>query len=356
MNNACTKTLLLLKSISLNLPILREFGCAPDKLMVLVVAKGQIASAIQILAGFKHQRISELMSRREIKKELMAAEPGFTFFVPSDSRRSKDVLDLLAAFTKDLGGAKDVISLPLIVTESMMLYGPDDEYFAIYLENEIAKRKIPLSAVVPPENQVEVIRDRVNEVVTGEKTQMEKALVAAAFCLYPMITNSGNEGTFPKYITLVDRLVEQEEDAKDTQDLITLFRKQLISWQRQTGFNHAYDREKISLEVEKHLDDVILYDPESVYIPEKLFREVCEQLTVQFPINTVKATLRDKKILECNAERTYVCKVLYYNSAGVANRKRMLKFNRSMLTEAGETDIVEQCLSSKGDDYAIETR
>lgn len=344
------KICMVLKALSVNLPVIREFGCAPDKLMVLVVAKGESVSIIRMLEGFKGQQISEIMTWKEIRKSLEMAEPGFTFFVPSDSRRSKDVISLLTAYTKELGTKENMITLPLVVTESLMLSGPDDDYFTIFFDEGIAKQEIPLKKVVPPEEQIEVIRERVSEIVAGEKTQMEKSLLAAACCLYPMIKMNRIKGDFQEYIALVDRMVEQEEDARDTHDLVSLFRKQLISWQKQTKFGEVYFREKISLEVEKRLDEVILYDSEKIYIPEKIFREICKSLTNFFPIKKVKAILREEKLLECLTEKTYTSKCLYYNSAGVAGRKRMLKFKRDMLTEVGEMDFIDLCLSSSKED------
>ena len=90
-----------------------------------------------------------------------------------------------------------------------------------------------------------------------------------------------------------------------------------------------------------------LYDEKFVYMREKIFKLVCNQLLRFFSLDVIKKSLVDAGILYPESSRTFTRKVNYYNLIGEYKRVRMFCIQRTEINRLGEMDFVDLCLDER---------
>ena len=123
-----------------------------------------------------------------------------------------------------------------------------------------------------------------------------------------------------------------------------LFRS--YQWQRETSFNAVCELPNIGIETEKHLDDYIFFNNKYIYINEKFFKKIISSFLGTSHLPLMKALVSEGILCP---DSTYTAKMFYYNIAGNACRKHMLRFSREKLNQTGEAGFIEICQNTKKD-------
>lgn len=348
-NDRQTMMYRLLRSLAVNYPILLDIGYGFEKLLILVVGQGDVSAVIRAVGGDAPQIIHESMTRERILSILTTvnSEPVFCLFSPT--KKGYDLVGNLKAVLKTgTFDMRHISAVPILISERVP---PDidlSDCFSVYLNVGLQGLTIQRQEVVPPDDQVSVVLDKITDYAEDAATQEERSLKAAACFLYPIFKKENAEMYLPEYLKLVEELVFSDDENKDTNGLADIFVQELYRWQEKREFNKAYKLPYLEMEVTRDFEEVIIYDEEFLYMKDALFKEISEVLIKTFPIDILKSCLAKEGILCQSKESSYTVKVGYYNLAGEFCRVRMLRFSRNRIRLAGELDFIELCVDEGG--------
>lgn len=347
------KLLDILKSLIINYPVIREFNCGLTKLLLLVVEAGKSKAIIDLLSIEDAPRLNEMMGTKQLVRFLTNYESTYTVYEYFPSIKSKEFIATLSTVARigEIGGHK-LSSIPVVISEGVP-YGCDmHDFFTVYINGEISGIMLENGLVVPADDQLMVVEDKIHTYITENHSQNKKALIAATCFLYPNMILS-KEDALEEYLNQVEYLVEADDDNQDTNNLENIFISELYRWQERTSFHAVYALPNLEMSIISKLDQVILYDNDFIYMKEKVFKDVVKVLLRTFSIDTLKAELIDAGMLYAENSRTYTVKVGYYNLIGEYQRERMLRFQREKINIVGEMEFIEMCMYEREDNGCL---
>lgn len=338
-------TLCILKSLGANFPIIQAIGCEPEKLFCIICGHNQMKRVMDILPLYEAPKISEFMAFKDIAKVLSEANSEFIIYPFSATRKGTEVLNFLKTSVKLWQvGSKKLRSLPLVISETPLKMNDTEDMFVVRLSDSLSDIRISVEDIVPPDDQIEVVLDKISEIDFADEEQNEKALMAAVCFLYPSLKKAGLAGKFKQLLELSAKLVALDDDNRDCEKADELFISELYTWQEKAGFFEVYELPNLDMHTEGKLGSVILFDDEFLYMKEQLFTQITASLLDVFAEAVLKDALAMSKILCPSCQKTYTVKMGYRNIAGGYSRTRMLRFRRDRLTRVGEVDFIEACL------------
>lgn len=340
--------LTLVKSLGVNYPIINMLECTPTRLITLVVSEHQLKAACGILKNFGAPLIGEFMTPSQISQVLCEICEG-VLFPFSPTRKGKELVRFIAAAVQmgSIGNMK-LRALPVLISDTQIQGCDTESLFIIYLPGALSSIHIPLVNVVPPDEQIEVVDDKIRDLDLAGKCAEEKALMTAACFLYPSLRNAGKADEFKQMLKLASNLVEQEDNNRDPYEAAELFIEELYLWQERTQFQDVYPLPNLEMSIESRIDDILLYTDRYIYIKNKLFERICQALLSIFSADVLKEVLTEAGIVYPDNTKTYSVKVGYRNIVGEYKRERMIRFRREKLNRAGDMDFVELCQNQKG--------
>lgn len=342
MQSDVKKTLKILKSLGANYPVIRSLGYELKKPILAIVACDEVKFFMDSLSVYNAAKISEFAKIRDIEKVLRDTSLEYVFFPYSQSKKGKEQAEYLIDAMK-LGAAG---AIPLVIADRKIQRESMASFFTVYMDGRLEDIYLPMEEVVPTDGQLAVVFDRVYGLEMKGKTQEERALLAAACFLYPMLHKANKEGEFRELLNCVDVLVKQDEDG-DSANLAELFVEEVYRWQERTCFHDVFALPRLEMQVAQRLDEVILFDSKYLYMQEKLLEKIAHGMLDHIPVSILKAALSDVKILIAENTATYTVKVNYYNIAGNYERVRMLRFDREAFHRWGEMEFIDLCMAGK---------
>ncbi len=341
---------MLIKSLGANYPIINQIGFAPAKLIMLVIGGQQIQLVCRILENISAPYITEFMSPSTVKNVLYSTNSENVIFLYSTTRKGKNQLHFLNTFMQ-FGGSEDqrLGALAVLVSERNIWGSEREKLFCIYLPLDLSNIDIPLDYVVPPDEQIAVVMDRIRNLELAGKSQEEKALLAAACFIYPYLVNTEKDGEFDDLLNLASELVRRDENNQYTEKLGQLFIEEIYKWQERSSFQDVYQLPNLEMKIEQNLDKFVLFDGQYIYMKEQLFAEIVQSLLEVFSLDFLKSALVEEGILCPENTRTYTSKMGYRNIIGDYRRERMLRLKRDRLNRAGEMEFIDICLNQRGD-------
>lgn len=344
------EALFVLRSLGVNYPILKEYGLGLSKLLLVIVGEGQTPKAKALLSDSDVPSVDEFMSVREVKKVFMDANSTFIIYPYAISRKSQDFLSLLEiiARTGEIAGIK-INALPLVISEGIPLGYDLQRSFTVFFEGDLADVDIDLDEVVPFDEELTVVEDKLRSFLPNATSPDEKTLLAAACFLYPNMARAGRQEQFEQILLEAKNLVARNEENRDTDGLEEAFIRTLYSWQEENNFCEVFELPYLEMQVVEQMEEVMLFDGTYVYMKDELLKKICEPLLDIFSIDIVKQELVRVGILCPSANNTYTVKVGFYNLAGGYERVRMLRFVADKLKYPGEMDFLELCIEEKGE-------
>lgn len=343
-------TLCIFKSLGANFPIIQAIGCEPERLFCIICGHNQMKRVMDILTLYEAPKISEFMTFKEIAWALSDTSSELIIYPFSATRKGTEVLNFLKTSVKLWkAGNKKLRALPLVISETPLKVKDIEDMFVVHLSDSLSDFQISAGDVVPPDDQIEVVMEKISELDFADEEQDEKALMAAVCFLYPSLKKAGVAGKFKQLLELSAELVVWDDDNRDRENVDELFISELYTWQEKARFYEAYELPNLDMHTEGNLGSVILFDDEYLYMKEQLFTQIAASLLDVFAEAVLKDALVTRKILCPSCQKTYTTKVNYYNIAGGYSRTTMLRFRRDRLTRVGEVDFIEACLMAGKD-------
>ena len=347
MQTDIVKKLKILKSLGVNYPVIRSLGYEVRKPFLLVTNCDDMKFLLECLSVYDAVRISEFSKLKDIETVLHETNSEYIFFPYSISKKGKEQADyFVTAMKLGKAGKESVNAIPLAISDGKIRRENTAPYFTIYFDEGLENMYLPLEEVVPADEQLAVVIDKISELNLQGKTQEEKTLLVAACFLYPALHRENREDEFRELLNCVDMLVKQDEDG-DSVNLAELFVEELYQWQERTCFHDVFALPRLEMQVTQRLDEVILFDSKYLYMQEKLLKKIVHDMLNNVPMVILKAALSDVGMLLTERTETYTVKVNYYNIAGNYERVRMLRFNREAFSRWGEMAFIDLCLAGK---------
>lgn len=344
------QTLMIVKSLGVNYPIISEIGYAPAKVITLAVSEYQTRAVCSILENYEAAKITDFMTLSSIMDMLCNTNSECVLIPYSSTRRGKEILQFVkTAVQMGCIGDKKLRALPVLISETRIRGCDTENLFVIYLQGDLSCDYFSLNSVVPPDEQAEVVFDKIRDINPTGRSAEEKALLAASCFLYPYMKKHDTPGELEELFGLVADLVEQDDNNGNPYEACGLFLEELYIWQEKTQFCDVHKLPDLKMSIAKRIDEVILFNDQYVYMGQQFFEQISQALLGIFSSDIIKSALADEGILCPDSSKTYTAKVGYRNIVGGYKRVRMLRFRREKLNKAGELDFVELCLNWKGD-------
>lgn len=351
--NEKERTILILKSLIANYPILHEEKLELQKPILLVVEEGQMKYAIHLLSDNRTYFINEYSGARYIEEAFTNSNSSCIIYPFSHSRKGIDFLTFLATCFKAGYISEAKIGAALIVISEDIPHGYDmRELFTVYLDGNLESIHLEEMLEVPLDEQIPVVLDKINSTFSHIQKLDEKPILSAACFLYPSLKERGQMDEFEKILYTAGDLVKKNEEALDTDDLGETFLNILFEWQRKREFHDVYRLPELGGESIMKIHRVVLFNEDFIFMKESFFKVISTPLLWYFPVGVLKSKLADANILYPENTSTYTVKMGYFDQAGIYRRERMLRFNRGRLKKAGELDFIDICCCvERGEEY-----
>lgn len=342
--------LMIVKALGVNFPVLRELGFYMQKIITLVVPRGETKNVISILSSYGCIKLDEFAKQKQIREAFCETHSAFIIFPYKYSQRCNKILDLVFSILKagEVDG-KILDALPIFITEDNVIQDNEDQMFLIYCEKEeFSQIKIPMENVVPEAKNLPLIEDKIKNYIIKAESKEEKILIAAICFLYPMIEEY-QDYKFEKFIEMAYEMVQVDEDVRDTQDLKEYFIESFLNWQQLNQFSGVYELHSYKKDISDK--KVILYDQDYLYISEEMFKRICKPILEIIPISVMKTYLKEEGILltNNNSLKGYTVKIsIRSKENGDITRVRRMKFDRAKLHRDGDMDIIDICKAREG--------
>ena len=334
----------VIKSLSVNLPVLKDWGYLMHKLPWLVVAEQEWRRLGQYFANGNYY-LDALMSGKTVSEKITLCSPvaAVMYYVP-ESREWEFAQSLARVTRMGQVAGKQMQVLPIIISEHLPISeNAQNLFFVINLEEKIEWNLI-LEDVVPQDDELPLVKKTIEEQNMVEASSEERTLLAAACFLYPPLCRAGFNKDFEWLLNSVREAVCMDENLSDTVGLSEVFIRVINRWHEKVEFEKVFELPDLESSVTKNWDEVVLFDSEFIYLKDALFKHIAEPLVKIISINALKRQLVEDNVLCTDVTNTFTVKVSYCNVAGQFCRERMLRFDRKKLEILGEEEMIEACL------------
>lgn len=341
------KKITILMSLALNLPIIRDLGCEPSKLLVLNVREGQFKKVMELFSDKRIPKLDALMSKKQLRN-VLSENISFVIYPYTPSKKNDDFISELEKIVK-VGTimGDEVMACPIVVTEGEIQGFINMNMFSVYLDFDSELLPVQEREVVPPDNQLSVVLDKISNVITLESGTEERALLSAVCFLYPNLIKKASTEAFEDWLGVAREMIRQDEDNKAVKNIASLFIGELCRWQEKVNFSEVYELPNLEMKNAEKMDCAFFYDGDFIYMKEKLFKCIAERLFLVFSVDVVKRELVKADVICVDMTSTYTVKMTYLDIAGQFHRERMLRFNRGKFTLLGEMEFIELCEERK---------
>lgn len=311
-------TLLILKALALNYPILKSVGLVFPRLITIVVQPGDAANVANSLKNFK------------------SVEDTNSDFVFRHANDRNTISKIINEYLSKLGEILISDGLYVLITENPVIDEHTTEQFFVFFDERVESFSLGLEVIVPPSNQINSIIEMIKEYKKQAETIEECCLMVASNMIQPYEWLDIDRTMLHEEVI---KICARHDEVVNTNCVRDVFIKELYSWQEKNDFHEAYAVAEISTNICFDQNKIILYDDDSVYICNKLFLEIIKPLLKYVSIMVLKENLCKEGVLLTDRASGYTTK-LSVNG----NRIRVLKFNRDMLSADLALSFIDTCL------------
>ncbi len=348
MGNKEMRYAVILKSLAANYPILLANGQKLSKALVVTVSEGEAETFLDAMTCVSTVRVDSYTDKSKMREAFTETNSEFICYIYAPCERNQKFLKELLGIAKTRSFDGQPLNAPICIISESIPYGISiSEAFFIHMDGSLRNVNIPCRMVVPEELDVPLALDRLRqEVNSSDRT----SIFHAAVCFtYPCLKEfEDRDERYKALMEAVTQLTDEVDDYEGTADLCTYFKDAIFRWREKEKFTNVYELPRIGPYAEEHLDSVILYNEDCIYISEELFRKIVEPLHDIVPRNVLMNALAESEIVLPEYRDEYSMripvKVNFYSKDGGLKRKRMIRLNREKIREAGKMEFITRCL------------
>ena len=215
--------------------------------------------------------------------------------------------------------------------------------FIINAEKLSITEQCKADEIVPEEDQIALLMDRINDYVVRDGS-IKETLQTAVCCLPECI---GDRDVLRGYLDEVEDMIMEDELFQDSCGLVDLFLNAIYDWLTKKELSGVIEIPNAEPIRDSDISKVILYDRKYLYMKDDLYKEIMKDALPYLPIDASKKALRDAGLLLCDCTDTYTSKARKVNVDGTRRNIRMLRLEREKMQPLGEIDFITRCLNIK---------
>lgn len=325
----------LLKSMSLNYPILREWNYIFPKVIRLIVPSGYRLMVVNTLYTPTSKTVQGNLNDKAVQKMLERMNSGALFVLGSESDRTKCILNTFEEYASSGANA-----LFVYVTDNEML-PREDKFFDIYLEDSVISC-LPIDLLVPKASELELVKDIIAmRAPLKDARGYERTLLASACFLYPGFSEE-QKNLLDSLFDMIHKLCDWNESNTDSASILNLFSRALYQYWEKEEIVGVVELPNVESRYIDAKDTCVFYDDQYVYFTQGLFKKVIEPLA-QISPNTIKKVLSDEGIL-IHDSKTFTTKMPLNRAYGNSDRIRAMKFCKDLLVLPGGLMFIDLCM------------
>ena len=329
-------TFRIITSLSVNYPILRDWGFAPSRLLCIFTEKGMMQQLKNALFLKNAQVLNPYDGLKSAKKIISETFSAPVLCIYQKSKNSDTMLELLQNHTLNRG----LGALPIVISDCIPAMESAD-VFMCFASEHIPKVGFEWKDVVPKAEDLPIVKDMIRRKTLSVEDDMERTLIAGACFLYPVFPQEERDKKMRFALETVKCLMEADEDSRDRNGLADLFVNLIHDYFENHDVPCVVELPDISEQDIKNFENGLFYDLQFMYLDEKLFENVSRELLNMVPKNVLKKTLLESEILSVTESGTYSCKMNYIDGKGDYRRRRMLRLRRERLNLCGRMDVID---------------
>lgn len=334
MTNQENMVLMLLKSLGVNYPVLKDWGYVLERLLVLQVTDNNRNIVRETLKNFRTVLISPDMRKNELWKILEDTNSEYVFFNYTRGGRGRHILEFLI----DAVSSGRNRAIPIVLTSAPLPEEITSEVVLISL-TELAKAvDIPLKDVVPREDKLPVVKDVVEQCKKGYEDATQLIFRAAVAFLYPAFKMKSDLIGFELLFNFADQLCEMSENRHRIDGIKEWFIAEFLEKVDSLKMP-MYD---LAERFEGITDNAVYYDAQYIYISNILFHVISKKLLNIYDSETIKYGLAETRVLMPEYRNTFTYKMSFRDLNGEYRRVGMLRFLREEMKEFGGLGVVEK--------------
>lgn len=330
----------LLLSAAMYAPVLQDEGCAmpyPIAIILEIKTPGQMIRDLNVWGT--PIVLDGSMSLSRCKTKLKEGNSQMSFLVYSNSGRYGELIDFICdAVSSGSVDDRALTVLPVVLFQGTLPEKYRDKFFVVpesnLGRNSVRREEILVSAEDIP---------RVLGVAASKSYEPLKAALVTAACFLREIIDQDLRPELGLLEKMVDRIIRQEEEAKDDSGIAEAFVHYLYKWKESSKFHAVYPLPYVEQDAIQNLESIVLYDREYAYFSETIFQEIVAPFRSTFSLPTIKKALKKEGILVSTDENTYSTKVGFYGVYGQFIRVRRFKMVLEKINQPGEIPFIDLC-------------
>lgn len=337
-------TIIILKSMAINYPILKGCQLELTKPLLVVVEKGQLKTTVNIFSDGNAPCISEYTRIKECKRIFSESNSTFVIYPYSHTRKGKEFLSFLS--TVVMAGAieeTEINALPLVISEGIPIDCDLDAFFTVFIDGNLDGVHVDGMIAVPSDRQLTLVENKINALILDGFSQDKRALFSAVCFIYPSTLDSKCQFSFDMLLCCAEKLLDFDDDNKGAGNLGDVFISELYHFIEGEEFFALHELPNLEMCAVENFHQAVYFDSDFIFFKESFFKKIAEPLLRIFSLGVVKKALVQEGLLCPENTRTYSVKMPYYDLFGVYRRERMLRFKRSRLNCVGELDFIDLC-------------
>lgn len=319
-------------SMVVNYPLIIEYGLVFPKLLTFIVEEGEMQFFSKRLCVFSQSKVCHNSDIRII----------------NDLCQNKSKIEDLLYIAKTQIHGKE--GFPIIITDNAVINDDEGLQFFVGINESFL---IDNPAKLHPEPaEIDVIKCKIEQMNENVENPIERVFRAAAMMLEPCIYRYTLDFTLDELFGCIKWVIDTEELLRDSSDISASFVKMLHSWRDDERFTRVVNLDSLEDAIiyklnTESLDQYILFNEQSIFITDRMFKEIVYKLRKYVPINIIKSSLVKSGVLVADG-KSYVTKVSVHIGTELI-RPRMLRFARNAIDKPGELSFVDKCVISRGE-------
>lgn len=313
---------LILESMTVNYPILREWGYVLGKPLVLAFDNMETANSMVSQLSEKPKIIDAGMSDRQVRDILQyGTNSNAVVYFPDEGickmpkiPKRMLMLDRLSSKENKAGCAVFIAVPAKDVSEELL-----QRYLCFHIDQSVPGSRYALDDIVPKSESLELIRDKITSIQGDAEC---KSFMAAACFLYPQLSEN-HKMMWQRLIRYVPQMMDFADSFAESRDMFEVICGCFIRFASQGGFESTIALPNVEREVIEDIDEYNFRNGGILYVSERKLREIVRPLMNIASLSDIKISLVAHHALITD-RGGYTKKMQYLDPFGKICRHRML--------------------------------
>ncbi len=332
------KVLDIILSLIVNMPVIRDVGLHPSKILALVVGDGSLLPKLLLALQDVMLIITTSSTDAEVKKAFHSGNSKAVVFVLQPNahigKREYRIITIFWEYLQLALTDSNIRSMPLIICTGYVPAVIKDYCFEAHLSiKDISHFPTSLMRFIPDYKDFGLIYSDVKPHL--DSMYPELFFAATMLCYgYYYKQFTGHDNFIADTYTLVDSLIDIDSQYKESSiDKCHVFIHFLEKWLEDNN-DKVIILPYISASDEQDMKSMIFVDESFIYLDYSLYARIIDQSETHIKSGVMSESLKSEKIIISGTD-AITSRMTYQNESGTIKEKRMLKLSKESLKNHG---------------------